>query len=113
MLGWKPVHMSWLNTLPSSLTDKHKALISSLYCRLVPPCLDFVRKAGFKVCIWAGGWLCVCVCMYVCACVGACVGAYMHLCMCMFVHTMTSIEVVKCACVLTFDSCRSSLPLRT
>ena len=49
MLGWEPVHRSWVNTLPGTLTEENKTLISSLYNRFVPACIDFVRKAGFKV----------------------------------------------------------------
>ena len=49
MLGWKPLMQSWLNTLPPTLTDEHKELIASLFTRMVPSCLDFVRKSGFKV----------------------------------------------------------------
>ena len=48
MLGWQPLMDSWLNTLPDTITDKHKELISSLYLRMVPCCLDFVKKSGFK-----------------------------------------------------------------
>lgn len=49
MLGWKPLMQSWINTLPKTLTEKHKDLIVSLFTRMVPSCLDFVRKSGFKV----------------------------------------------------------------
>ncbi len=49
MLGWEPHLLSWLNTLPPALTDDHKELIASLYKRMVPTLLDFVRKSGFKV----------------------------------------------------------------
>ena len=49
MLGWKPLMQSWINTLPKTLTEEHKDLIVSLFTRMVPSCLDFVRKSGFKV----------------------------------------------------------------
>ena len=49
MLGWHPLLTSWLYTLPPTFTDTLRELIVSLYHRMVPPCLDFVRKAGFKV----------------------------------------------------------------
>ena len=49
MLGWQPHMQSWLNTLPSTFTDENKELITTLYTRMVPACLDFVRKSGFKV----------------------------------------------------------------
>ena len=48
MLGWQPLLTSWLNTLPPTITDDLKKLIEELYLRMIPPCLDFVRKAGFK-----------------------------------------------------------------
>lgn len=48
MLGWQPLLTSWLNTLPPTITDDLKELIEELYLRIIPPCLDFVRKAGFK-----------------------------------------------------------------
>ena len=49
MLGWQPLMESWINTLPATITDKNKELITELYTRMVPPCLNFVRKGGFKV----------------------------------------------------------------
>jgi dynein heavy chain len=48
MLGWEPVHKSWINTLPATITEENKTLITSLYKRFVPASVDFVRKAGFK-----------------------------------------------------------------
>ena len=48
MLGWQPLFQSWLATLPEHLKDQHE-LLTQLYNRMVPPCLDFVKKAGFKV----------------------------------------------------------------
>ena len=49
MLGWQPLVKSWLNTLPSTVTEDHKKLISDLYYGMIPSTLDFVRKSGFKV----------------------------------------------------------------
>ena len=49
MLGWVPLVKSWINVLPPAFTDDMKGLISEMYLRMAPPCLDFVRKAGFKV----------------------------------------------------------------
>ena len=49
MLGWQPLMESWVNTLPSTLSDERKDLIRSLYTRMVPCCLNFLRKGGFKV----------------------------------------------------------------
>jgi len=62
MLGWSPLFQSWLATLPAHLQDQH-ALITQLYNRIVPPCIDFVRKAGFKVKIM--GQLCTLWAQYV------------------------------------------------
>jgi len=39
MLGWKPLTLSWLNTLPKSINSEMKELIS----------LNFLRKGGVKV----------------------------------------------------------------
>lgn len=49
MLGWQPLMQSWLNTLPATITDANKELITELYTRMLPCCLNFVRKSGFKV----------------------------------------------------------------
>ena len=49
MLGWLPVVKSWINTLPKTITEEHKELISNLYSDMLPSSLDFVRKSGFKV----------------------------------------------------------------
>ena len=72
MLGWEPVLKSWLNTLPDVFTAELKELMFDMYIRIVTPCLEFVRKGGFKVCV------CVCVCV----CVRVCVRACMHVRMC-------------------------------
>ncbi|KAJ8255905.1 hypothetical protein COCON_G00197690 [Conger conger] len=44
MLGWKPVLVSWLNTLPPTISDMHKELITGLFHRVVPACVHFIRK---------------------------------------------------------------------
>ena len=49
MLGWIPLMQSWLNILPPTITDEKKELITELYTRMVPCCLNFVRKSGCKV----------------------------------------------------------------
>ena len=49
MLGWEPLMESWLNTLPDTITDENKALIKEMYTRMIPCCLNFVRKSGCKV----------------------------------------------------------------
>ena len=49
MLGWQPLFESWLNTMPLTITDECKELMRDLYKRMIPCCLNFVRKSGFKV----------------------------------------------------------------
>ncbi len=41
--------LSWLNAMPSSVTDTHKEVMTDLFDRMIPPCLEFVRKSGVKV----------------------------------------------------------------
>jgi dynein heavy chain len=48
MLGWQPLLTSWLNTLPETITTNYRGLLTDMYHRIVQPCLDFVRKGGFK-----------------------------------------------------------------
>ncbi|XP_033097643.1 dynein heavy chain 7, axonemal-like isoform X2 [Anneissia japonica] len=48
MLGWQPLMTSWLNTLPSTLSDVHKKLITDNFNRSVPAMLQFIRKGGVK-----------------------------------------------------------------
>ena len=48
MLGWEPLLVSWLNTLPPTMTDNLKETIEEMYKRILPPCYNFVRKGGFK-----------------------------------------------------------------
>lgn len=49
MLGWKPLVQSWLNTMPDTITQESKDMMMELYTRMIPCCLNFVRKSGFKV----------------------------------------------------------------
>ncbi|XP_008571629.1 PREDICTED: dynein heavy chain 3, axonemal [Galeopterus variegatus] len=42
-LGWKPLKDSYMDTLPSSLTEEHKELVNDMFMWLVQPCLDFGR----------------------------------------------------------------------
>lgn len=49
MLGWQPLMQSWLNTMPDTITQENKELMIELYARMIPCCLNFVRKSGCKV----------------------------------------------------------------
>ncbi|KAM9486848.1 dynein axonemal heavy chain 7-like, partial [Clarias gariepinus] len=44
MLGWRPLMISWLNTLPSTLSCVQKDLVTELFDRMLPSCLQLVRK---------------------------------------------------------------------
>ena len=65
MLGWEPLMKSWLNTLPKTFTSEHKELITDLYQRFLPCCLDFVKKAGFKV-VLVTKFIACCIFIYTC-----------------------------------------------
>ncbi|XP_067459187.1 dynein axonemal heavy chain 7 [Thunnus thynnus] len=45
MLGWRPLMLSWLNTLPTTVNATHKDLITALFDRILPACLQLIRKA--------------------------------------------------------------------
>ncbi|XP_056144845.1 dynein axonemal heavy chain 7 [Lampris incognitus] len=45
MLGWRPVMLSWLNTLPATVRSMHKDVITGLFDRILPTCLQLIRKA--------------------------------------------------------------------
>ena len=49
MLGWRPLLLSWLNTLPKTLKEDNKELIRDLFERMQDALLQFIRKSGFKV----------------------------------------------------------------
>ncbi|XP_028408947.1 dynein heavy chain 7, axonemal-like [Dendronephthya gigantea] len=48
MLGWRPLLLSWLNTLPKTLKEDNKELIRDLFDRMETALLQFVRKGGHK-----------------------------------------------------------------
>ncbi|MEW5311652.1 MAG: hypothetical protein WDW38_003348 [Sanguina aurantia] len=44
LLGWRPVMLSWLTTLPPSITDAQKQQMVCLFDWLIPPCLRVALK---------------------------------------------------------------------
>ncbi|XP_076648121.1 dynein heavy chain at 36C [Halictus rubicundus] len=47
-LGWKPLLISWLNALPSTLTEHLKNHLSDMYTRFCPPLFHLLRRGGVK-----------------------------------------------------------------
>jgi len=43
LIGWRPIFLSWLNTIPN-LNEENKKLITTLFDWIVPPCLQFVTE---------------------------------------------------------------------
>ena len=52
MLGWRPLLLSWLNTLPEGVTPEIKDLILGFFDRMILPVLQWLRKGGAKVLSW-------------------------------------------------------------
>eukprot|EP00117_Sycon_ciliatum_P025270 scpid3533/ scgid21010/ Dynein heavy chain 7, axonemal; Axonemal beta dynein heavy chain 7; Ciliary dynein heavy chain 7; Dynein heavy chain-like protein 2; hDHC2 len=48
MLGWRPHLLSWINTLPETITSDQKKFITELFDHNIMPGLQFVRKGGFS-----------------------------------------------------------------
>jgi dynein heavy chain len=42
-MGWEPLMLSWLNTLPPAVAE-HRSLIQKLFEWMVTPCIKFVRR---------------------------------------------------------------------
>nr|XP_034492395.1 dynein heavy chain 3, axonemal [Marmota flaviventris] len=42
-LGWKPLKDSYMDTLPTSLTEEHHELVNDMFMWLVQPCLEFIH----------------------------------------------------------------------
>lgn len=50
-LGWEPLLTSWKNTLPETIRDYDKKVITDLFMRFCPMLLYFIRKGGVFVSI--------------------------------------------------------------
>lgn len=48
-LGWEPLLISWLNTLPSTLNEFHKNTLKSMFFRFCEPLIWLLRRGGVKV----------------------------------------------------------------
>lgn len=48
-LGWEPLLSSWKNTLPVTIRDYDKKVITDLFLRFCPMLLYFIRKGGVFV----------------------------------------------------------------
>ena len=44
LLGWRPVMLSWLDTLPAGVSAAHKEQITGMFDWLLPPCLRVATK---------------------------------------------------------------------
>ncbi|XP_014396707.1 PREDICTED: dynein heavy chain 7, axonemal [Myotis brandtii] len=44
MLGWRPLMMSWVNLLPATLNATQKEFLVTLFDRMIPVSVEFIRK---------------------------------------------------------------------
>lgn len=44
LLGWRPVLVSWMSTLPEGVTEVHRSMIVDLFDWLIPPTLRIALK---------------------------------------------------------------------
>lgn len=44
MLGWRPLMVSWVNLLPATLNATQKEFLMTLFDRMVPVSIEFIRK---------------------------------------------------------------------
>ncbi|XP_059164025.1 dynein axonemal heavy chain 7-like isoform X1 [Physella acuta] len=47
-LGWRPLVKSWMNKLPSTLSEVHKGILNDMFERFVDAGLQLVHRAGVK-----------------------------------------------------------------
>ncbi|EZA62718.1 Dynein heavy chain 7, axonemal [Ooceraea biroi] len=47
-LGWTPLLISWLNTLPTTFSEHIKNHLKDMYLRFCPPLLHLIRRCGAK-----------------------------------------------------------------
>lgn len=47
-LGWRPLFSSWLNTLPPTMNDTYKGIITDLFERFLDSCLWLIRKGKVR-----------------------------------------------------------------
>jgi dynein heavy chain len=66
MLGWEPLLASWLNTLPSALSDAHREQLRGYFMRCTPAALEFVNRPTFRHLSFAGNTNLVKSCMKMC-----------------------------------------------
>ena len=44
MLGWRPLMVSWINTLPHTVSVIQREFIEGLFDRMVPVSVEFIRR---------------------------------------------------------------------